>query len=221
MATSAPRDFVHTVFVPALSVLAALLAMQPAVAMTKSDEGTITPITKDWCGGQCDDGYWSHDLTFQEGEDISCGPVAAAALLADIGCLTLQGRIDVKFSLPPWGTHPGTMAELINSHIDRGDGCEQVTYGDVYFEDRSAYFNWLRLVTRNGWPVAALIKGSEKNLHWVVIGDVGGVGGHECAVTYYDGGYRIRVTCGDFGDLAERGYVWPFVAGFTVVLPIR
>lgn len=211
--------FVKAAFISSLLIWTA----DPIGAKDKNGDLTDKYLDSEYCGGKCDDGYYSHDIKFHSGEKTSCGPVASAALLADIGCQTLKGRFTASGSTPFYGTHPDRLADIINQHIAKGDGCQQVVFDSRSYASERRYLEALESMTRiHGYPAVALIKRSSGlSLHWVVVGDAGPTGNENCSVTYYDAGYRRKVRCADFGTWAERGYVWPFVDNFSVVLPVK
>ena len=213
----------RSLFVLLFSTFISLVG-QTGWAGDKSRGSTLDLLVNEECNGKCNDGYYAHRVKVITDNDNICGPIAAAAVLADLGCETLQGPFKAKTTLPWYGTTPGHLADMINDHIDKGDSCYRVEYASWTFKNRRQYFNTLQTLTREkGYPVAALVKqGTDKYwLHWVVVGDVGPTQDHSCAVTYYDDGHRRQVRCSAFSQWASRGYVEPFVSPYTAVVPRR
>ena len=207
----------------AAAVLGLLLVTQQGWAVDKGEDDGFRYTYKEWCGHVCKDGNYSHDLNYTDGQDRSCGPAAAAALLANLGCKTLRRKFSAAGSLPMWGSTPGTMTEMINHHIAKGDGCYRVRYEDMSFRNQREYFNIIEALTDKGYSVAALIEwpSSDKpSLHWVVVGDIERSKG-SCEVAFYTWGYKYKVRCAEFGAAAKNGYAWPFVSRYTVVVPFK
>ena len=184
------------------------LLVHTAWAGDKSAGSTPDYLLNEACHGVCSDGYYAHRVKVIKDRNNTCGPIAAAAILADLGCETLKGSWRGTADLPRWGTSPRRMAKMINNHIAKGDGCYPVIYGPRTFANARQYLDSLETLTRDkGYPVAALIKpGSAEKywLHWVVVGDVGPTDDYSCVVTYYDNGHRRQVLCSEFTLWASR-----------------
>ncbi|MGQ4808416.1 hypothetical protein NKDENANG_01798 [Candidatus Entotheonellaceae bacterium PAL068K] len=207
------------VLLPSFIIFATLLAHPPSVVSMYKDPVNTAHGERESCSGRCRDGFWSHSGKYKEGENIACGVVAAANLLANLGCKIWQGRWEAKGRLPIWGSTPSRVERIVNIHL-RGPGCAWVPHVSIRARSKDEYLRILEDVTRQGRTAAALILPPDngKTLHWVVVGMVQR-NARSCKLTYYDQGFREQIACKHFLEWAAKGYFWPFVNEFSLVVP--